>query len=77
VFWKYHCHPVEYRIQNNEYRIRNTEYRIQNTYNHVHKTTHGPLIVTALYVMLLMQENPLNPLLGQMGEGWALEISTI
>jgi hypothetical protein len=35
----------------------------------VHKTTYGPLIYTALYVMLLMQS---NPLLGQVGGGWAL-----
>ncbi len=41
---------------------------------HVHKTTYGPLIYTALYVMLLMQA---NPLLGKVGGGWALEISTI
>ncbi len=38
---------------------------------HVHKTTYGPLIDTALYVMHLMQA---NPLLGQVGGGWALEI---
>jgi hypothetical protein len=36
-------------------------------------STYGPLIDTALYVMLLMWA---NPLLGQMGGGWALEIST-
>jgi hypothetical protein len=40
---------------------------------HVHKTTYGPLIDTALYVMLLMRA---NPLLGQVGGGWALEILT-
>jgi hypothetical protein len=33
----------------------------------VHKTTYGPLIDTALYVMLLMRANPLP---GQVGEGW-------
>ncbi len=36
---------------------------------HVHKTTYGPLIDKALYVMLLMRP---NPLLGQWGGGWAL-----
>ena len=36
---------------------------------HVHKTTYGPLIDMALYVMLLMRE---NPLLGQVGGGWGL-----
>jgi hypothetical protein len=41
---------------------------------HVLKTTHGPLIDTALYVMLLMRA---NPLIGQVGGGWALEISTV
>jgi hypothetical protein len=41
---------------------------------HVHKTTHGPLIDTALYIMLLMRA---NPLLGQVGGGWALEILTV
>jgi hypothetical protein len=40
---------------------------------HVHKTTYGPLIDTALYVMLLMRE---NPFLWQVGGCWALEIST-
>ncbi len=40
---------------------------------HVHKTTYGPLIDTALYIMLLMRA---NPLLGQVGGGWALEISS-
>jgi hypothetical protein len=34
---------------------------------HVHKTTYGPLIDMAVYVMLLMRE---NPLLGQVGGGW-------
>jgi hypothetical protein len=38
---------------------------------HVHKITYGPLLVTALYVMLLMRANPLG---GQVGEGCALEI---
>jgi hypothetical protein len=33
---------------------------------HVLKTTHGPLIDTALYVMILMRA---NPLLGQVGSG--------
>jgi hypothetical protein len=32
---------------------------------------HGPLIDTALYVMFLMRA---NPLLGQVGGVWALEI---
>ena len=41
---------------------------------HVHKTTYGPLIDTALYVMLLMRA---NPLLGQVRVDWALEISTV
>ncbi len=36
------------------------------TETHVHKTTYGPLIDTALYVMLLMRA---NPLLGQVGGG--------
>ncbi len=40
---------------------------------HVHKTTNRPLIDTALNVMLLMRT---SPLLGQVGEGWALEIFT-
>jgi hypothetical protein len=40
---------------------------------HVHKTTFEPLIGTALYVIPLMRT---NPLLWQMGGGWALEIST-
>jgi hypothetical protein len=38
---------------------------------HVNKTTYGPLIDTALYVMILMRA---NPLLVQVGGGWALEI---
>ncbi len=38
---------------------------------HVHKITYGPLIVTTVYVMLLMRA---NPLLGQVAEGWALDI---
>ncbi len=37
----------------------------------VHKTTYAPMIYTALYIMFLMRT---NPLLGQVGEGWALEI---
>jgi hypothetical protein len=56
-----------------EYRIQNTEHRIQNPETHVHKTTYGPLIDTALCVMLLMRA---NPLLGQVGGGRALEIET-
>jgi hypothetical protein len=40
---------------------------------HVHKITDEPLINTALYVMLLMRA---NPLLGQVGGGWILEILT-
>ncbi len=40
---------------------------------HVHKTTYGPLIDMALYVMVLMQT---NTLLGQLGGGWALKILT-
>jgi hypothetical protein len=40
---------------------------------HVHKTTYGPLIDTALYIMLLMRA---NPLLGQVGGGGSLEILT-
>jgi hypothetical protein len=38
---------------------------------HVHKITNGPLIDTALYVMFLMQA---NPLLGQVEGGLSLEI---
>jgi hypothetical protein len=34
----------------------------------VHKTTYAPMIYTALYVMCLMRA---DPLLGQMGGGWA------
>jgi hypothetical protein len=41
--------------------------------DHVHKTTYGPLMDNALYVMLSMRA---NPLLGHVGGGWALEIST-
>jgi hypothetical protein len=41
---------------------------------HVHKTTYGPLIDTALYVMRLVRA---NALFGQVGVGWALEISTL
>ncbi len=40
---------------------------------HVHKIIYGPVIETALSVMLLIQA---NPLLGQVGGGWALEISS-
>jgi hypothetical protein len=40
---------------------------------HVHKTTFEPLIGTALYVIPLMRT---NPLLWQMGGGWAVEIAT-
>jgi hypothetical protein len=40
---------------------------------HVQKTTYGLLIDTALYIMLLVRE---NPLLGQVGGSWALEILT-
>jgi hypothetical protein len=50
-----------------EYRIQDTEYRMQNT-----KTIYGPLINTALYVMLLRWA---NPLLGQVG-GLGLDIWT-
>jgi hypothetical protein len=32
--------------------------QIQNKETHVHKTTYGPLIDTALYLMLLMRANP-------------------
>jgi hypothetical protein len=39
----------------------------------IHKTTYAPMIYTALYIMFLMGE---NPLLGQVGGGWALKIST-
>ncbi len=34
---------------------------------------YGPMIYTASYKMLLMRENPLR---GQVGGGWALEIET-
>jgi hypothetical protein len=40
---------------------------------HVHKTTYGPQVNTALYVMLLMRANPFRR---QVGGGWALEIET-
>jgi hypothetical protein len=40
---------------------------------HVHKTTYGPLVDTALYLILLMRANPLQ---GQGGGGWSLEIWT-
>jgi hypothetical protein len=39
----------------------------------VQKTTYPPMIYTALYAMFLM---PGDPLLGQVGWDWALEIST-
>ncbi len=35
--------------------------------DHVHKTAYGPLIDKAIYVMLLMRENPLR---GQVGGVW-------
>ncbi len=41
-------------------------YRYITRWAHVHKTTHGPMIDMALYVMLLMHE---NPLLGQVEGG--------
>jgi hypothetical protein len=41
---------------------------------HEHKTNYGPLTDMALYVILLMVA---NPLFGQVGEGWALEIKTL
>ncbi len=34
---------------------------------------YGPMVYTALYVMLLIRANPLQ---GQVGVGWALEIDT-
>ncbi len=37
---------------------------------HVHKTTYGPINDMALYIMQA------NPLLGQVGGGWALETLT-
>ncbi len=65
--------PLE-RLVPKTYVTRNIHiHRLQNTETHVHKTIYGPLIITALYVMLLMLA---NPLLAQVGEGWALEIST-
>jgi hypothetical protein len=41
--------------------------------SYVQKTTYGPLIETALYIMHLMRA---SPLLGQVGGGRALEILT-
>ncbi len=38
---------------------------------HEHISTYGTLIDTALYVMLLIRA---NPLLGQVGGGWALDM---
>jgi hypothetical protein len=35
---------------------------------------YGPMIYTALYIMLLMRAKPLR---GQVGGGWALEIETL
>jgi hypothetical protein len=40
---------------------------------HVRKTTYAPMLYTSLYVMFLMRA---DPLLGQVGGGWTLEIST-
>jgi hypothetical protein len=42
-------------------------------YGPVHKTTYAPMIYTALCIMLWMRA---YPLLGQVGGGWALEISS-
>ncbi len=39
----------------------------------VHKTSYAPMIYTALYIMFLMRADPLR---GQVGGGWAPEIST-
>ncbi len=39
----------------------------------VHKTTYAPIIYTALCLMFCMR---VYPLLGQVGGGWALEISS-
>ncbi len=39
----------------------------------LHKTTYAPVPYTSLYIMFLMRA---NLLLGQVGGGWALEIST-
>jgi hypothetical protein len=64
-------HTVHYRIYNTKYKIKSTEYKTQNTETLVHNVTHGPLIYTALYIILLMRA---NPLLGRVGGGWALEI---
>jgi hypothetical protein len=71
---EYRIQNAEYRMQNKEHRTQNTEHRTQNkeqiTQNtehgtkkqnketHVHKTTYGPLIDTALFVVLLMRANP-------------------
>jgi hypothetical protein len=38
----------------------------------VHKISYAPMIYMSLYVMILMRS---DPLLGQVGGGWALEIS--
>ncbi len=43
------------------------------TWSLVHKTTYAPMIYTALCIMFRMCA---YPLLGQLGEGWALEISS-
>ncbi len=56
-----------------------TYYILHNTYYgtpvgaHVHKTTYAPMLYTALCKTFLMGA---NPLLGQVGGDWALEIST-
>jgi hypothetical protein len=68
---EYRIENTEYRIQNTKYRIQNTEYRIQNRETHEHKTTYGPLIDSALYVMLLIWENPF--LVWARWRGWAME----
>jgi hypothetical protein len=52
LYKKLTTYTKEYRIQNTQRRTQNTEYRIQNTEYKIHKTTYGPLIDTALYVML-------------------------
>jgi hypothetical protein len=52
--------------------LKNTEYRTQNKDPHVHKTTYGPLIDTALYVMLYVGKS----ITWATGRGLALEIST-
>ncbi len=68
---------TEHRTQNTEHRTqnKNSEHRTQNKEhrNSVHKTTYGPLIDMAQYEMLLMRA---KPILGQVVEGWALEILT-